>query len=175
MKLVPGQNITLAGDEVVIEINARGHLLHAVALGPSGVAPRQDLVAFYGRQAFGGVRTRVKPDKKLSVEVQPAELPEGVEKVILCLSSWSGFVAAAAEDAITIRDTQGAYQADIPFTGHYERSLVLGEVYRRNGGFRFRVSMQGFMAGIPALNETYRLRLETTPPVRLEEPQVMEV
>lgn len=68
------------------------------------------------------------------------------------------------------RDAQATYQADIPFTGQYERSLVLGEVYRRNGGFRFRVTMQGFMAGIPALNETYGLRLETTRPVRLEGP-----
>ena len=174
MKLVPGQNITIDGDTLDIEIEARGHLLQAVALDHSGKAPRQDLVAFYGRPAFRGVSTRAKPDQKHSVLIQPSLLPEEVDKVVLCLSSWSGFMAAAAEDAMTLRDAQSTYRTDIPFTGQYERSLVLGEVYRRNGGFRFRVTMQGFMAGIPALNETYGLRLETIAPVRLEEPRMVD-
>lgn len=174
MKLVPGQNITLSAQAALIRVKIpqQGYIIHAIALGSDGKAVPAAAAAYYGRTGLPGLTLAKPASAEPVVQVRPEDIPRGTERMLLCLSAWSGFISAAGKDAIEIADDEKAYTADIPFTGEYERSLILGEIYRRKGEIRFKIRMEGFKHGIESLNQTYGLGLETTPPVRLHSPQL---
>ncbi|MCW3782535.1 TerD family protein [Defluviimonas salinarum] len=172
MQLSPGQNVDLPEDEVAILIDrpGAGHVIHAILIDAAGRALSPGRTVFYGNGSASGIRARNLAQGDPEIVVTLSRLPDAASKVLVVLSVHAGSMAALGQGRLSLRSGADEHRFELSFAGFSERSLILGEIYRRGEGFRFRALAQGFMRGIEALNETYGAGLETAAPIMLPEP-----
>lgn len=162
------------------EIDAAAFLLSA----DGRVSGDADMI-FYGQKGDGAVRfERVPgrvPDRDASVfHIKTASLPDRVQRV-----AFSGTIHGARETGmhfgkieglrISVRSAQGDAVAFIPPpASNGETALVIGELYRRGAGWKFKAVGQGFASGLASLASAYGVDVEDTavaPPTPAPKPQ----
>lgn len=83
-----------------------------------------------------------------------AMLPPTVERVVITASiDGDGTMSQLATGHVGLHGAEGEF-ARFAFTGQdfaHEQAVMLGEFYRRDGGWRFMAVAQGFNGGLPAL------------------------
>ncbi|MCA1855553.1 VWA domain-containing protein [Massilia oculi] len=83
-----------------------------------------------------------------------AMLPPTVERVVITASiDGDGTMSQLATGHVGLHGVEGEF-ARFAFTGQdfaHEQAVMLGEFYRRDGGWRFMAVAQGFNGGLPAL------------------------
>ncbi|MBN6547944.1 TerD family protein, partial [Actinacidiphila bryophytorum] len=128
----------------------------ALLLTREGKVRGDDDFVFYNqpRHASGAVRHMGKQGAAGgtvtdAVEVDLAGLEAVVDRVVLAASVDTGTFGALSGLGLRLVDVATSEElAHFDFTAATETALVGGELYRRDGGWRFRAIGQGYAAGL---------------------------
>ncbi|MFE1150368.1 VWA domain-containing protein [Streptomyces albidoflavus] len=164
-----GANLPVDVDRVRLELGrADGPAVSAAALlltGAGRVRSGADLVARDQPGAPGdAVRHVVAPDGAEAVEVDLAALADSTERVALC--AWTGSGSLGRVTGLRLRLVAAGSDtvlARFDMAPRSETALVAGELYRREGRWRFRAVGQGYDQGFSGLAADFGL---TSAPVR---------
>lgn len=173
--LKPGERIDVASATHALTISAR----HADFLSSSIGAVLAPLDA-QGRTLAGfpplvasqqGTRPGLAFRVGQGVELDLPQLPSEVEKVALILYVVGGRATGTSLADLGALSLQlgpdMAFETDLH--QRMESALILCEFYRRGPGWRFAANGQGFIGGIPAINQALGIDL-TVPDAELAEP-----
>lgn len=115
-----------------------------------------------GKRTAGGRVTDT-----LSVDL--ARVESGIERVVLAASADGGTFGQVPDLYIEVTDTAGDAVARFDSPGAtVETAFVLGEFYRRQGGWKFRAVGQGYSSGLEGLATDFGITVDepqhSTPP-----------
>lgn len=102
----------------------------------------------------GGVRSAAAGADKDGFVFELGRLPAGVERVVITASVDGGGTMSQLQSGHLRLASQDGEFARFDFTGRdfaAEQALMLGELYRKDGGWRFMAVGQGFNGGLAAL------------------------
>ncbi|WP_240675282.1 TerD family protein, partial [Streptomyces albidoflavus] len=158
-----GANLPVDVDRVRLELGrADGPAVSAAALlltGAGRVRSGADLVARDQPGAPGdAVRHVVAPDGAEAVEVDLAALADSTERVALC--AWTGSGSLGRVTGLRLRLVAAGSEtvlARFDMAPRSETALVAGELYRREGRWRFRAVGQGYDHGFAGLAADFGL------------------
>src|SRR4051794_30389986 len=125
----------------VPDVDCSALLLHA----DGRVAGDADFV-FYNqpRHPSGSVRHVGKTGTKDTLEVALAPVPLDVQRVVLAASADGGAFGRVPGLRLVLSDLRtGTALAEFPITATDETAMVSGELYRRDGQWRFRAGGRG--------------------------------
>jgi stress response protein SCP2 len=156
-KLIKGQRLVLAAEVVDVPLHARlsaaGAVLDVVCFGvdTDGKLVGEPWMIFFNQPASpcGGVRL----EGNGFVFDLPRLAPSVARVVITASIDGDGAMAQLNECHLSL-SSAGAEIARYAFSGAdftSEKSLMLGELYRRDGSWRFLANGQGFAGGLAAL------------------------
>jgi stress response protein SCP2 len=142
--------------------------LSALLLQGNGrVADDEDFV-FYNQptHASGAVQHAGKQGTADAVEIDLNRLPTTVARVVLAASADGGTFGQVPGLRIVLSDTRtGVPTADFAMTAADETAFVCGELYRRDGGWKFRAVGQGYASGLAGLATDFGISVaDDTPP-----------
>lgn len=132
-------------------------------------------MVFYNQPQGGGGSVRFVPGSgtvRGTFEVDLARLPAGIERVVFCVTIHEarakGQTLALLEGpSLTVAALQGgdtlAYRPDL--VGASETAMTFGELYRRNGQWKFRAVGQGFAGGLAPLARSFGIDVAEDAPV----------
>jgi len=162
---VPGGDLRVvvewAPDAAVGEIDAAAFLL-----GASGKVSGDADMVFYGQPRAGAVRFErqpgLVPGRDASVfHVSPGELPGTVERVAFSATLHEAdakglHFGKVAGLRVSVRAGDGAAVSfELPPATNGETALILGELYRRGGEWKFRAVAAGYAGGLGPLAEGF--------------------
>jgi stress response protein SCP2 len=139
----------------------------ALLLRENGRVASDDDFVFYNqpRHPSGSVRHVGKQGTRDAVEVDLAQLPSEVERVVLAASADGGTFGAVPDLRLAISDlSSGASLAVFAITATEETAMVSGELYRRAGQWKFRAVGQGYASGLAGLATDFGISVEDAPP-----------
>lgn len=161
-ELSRGARLALAQDvaqqELQVSVVGQGVALDFACFGIDGAGKLADdrYMTFFNQPATpcGGVGLRRQGSAVDGFVFRLAVLPPKVERVVITASiDGSGAMSQLAQGHVGLHGAQGEF-ARFSFTGRdfaHEQAVMLGEFYRRDGGWRFMAVGQGFNGGLPAL------------------------
>ncbi|MFG1806459.1 VWA domain-containing protein [Streptomyces sp. NPDC049040] len=115
---------------------------------------RSGAVRHMGKQGGGGTVTD-------AVEVDLAGLEPVIDRVVLAASVDTGTFGALSGLGLRLVDAgSGTELAHFDFVAATETALVGGELYRRDGGWRFRAIGQGYAAGLAGLATDFGITVD---------------
>ncbi|WP_407566187.1 VWA domain-containing protein [Streptomyces sp. 184] len=118
-------------------------------------------VTHLGKQNGGGRYTD-------SVEVLLKSLGPGVERVVLCASADGGTFGQVPGLSLRLLDAgTGGELARFDMEATTETAFVGGELYLRNGRWKFRAVGQGYASGLAGLATDFGISVDDTPPEHL--------
>ncbi len=98
------------------------------------------------------------------IVVDLAALEAAICCVVIAASAGGGTFADVPGLALTLQDAGGAELAEFEISGATtETAFVVGELYRRAGGWKFRAIGQGYAAGLAGLATDYGIRVAEEP------------
>ena len=175
-ELQPGQNRPLGGGRVVVgaageprEEFAAWTQTGAVLLGSDGRArDMADLVSADQPRSRDGAVIFAEPGNEFRIDLDA--VPAAVARIALVLTVKPG---AAPGTTFGVFATIRAWVTDaagkpllvfpLPPTSRGEAAMILAELYRHQGQWKFRAVGQGFAAGLPALAAHFGLRVPESP------------
>ncbi len=115
-----------------------------------------------GKRAAGGLVTD-------TLLVDLARVESGIERVVLAASADGGTFGQVPDLYIEVTDAAGGAVARFDSPGAtVETAFVLGEFYRRQGGWKFRAVGQGYSSGLEGLATDFGITVDepqhTAPP-----------
>ncbi len=125
----------------------------------------EDFVFFnQPRDAAGTVELTADGQCGASLDVQLHRLPAQISKVVVAGSMDAGTFDAVPGLEVTVASRHGRIIARFPVAG-VERvtAVVLGEFYRRDGGWKFRAIGQGWDSGLAGLATHYGVTVDEEP------------
>ncbi len=168
-QLTSGANAPVAGDQVDILITwptAAGSLDTSAFLTADNGKVRSDAdMVFYNQlSAVGGcVRLTEHSRGQARFEVVLSAVPADVARIVFCLTvetpgkAMSAFVGTA----LTLSDNGAAAHRFAPvLAGATEVSMMVAELYRRQGSWKIRAIGQGFRDGLEALATSLGVEIE---------------
>ncbi|MFC1438806.1 VWA domain-containing protein [Streptacidiphilus sp. N1-10] len=168
-ELLPGANVAVPSGSLDLVVRwSCGSVLDAsaVLVGAGGkVRSDADLVFYNQPEAEGGaVRHQGGTPGRQSLLLQPERLPAGVERVVIAATLDDGSFAHVRDLALELHDADGAVAAVFPVrSAGRETLLLLGEVYRRQGGWRLRALGQGYDTGLAGLAADFGVAVDDEP------------
>jgi stress response protein SCP2 len=145
-----------------VEVDASGLLLTS-----SGRVRSDDDFVFYNqpRSADGSVRHTGGAAREDSVEVDLTALPGEIERVVVAASVGSGTFGQIP--GLHLRLTDAASDAEIARfdigDATTETAFLFGELYRRNGQWKFRAVGQGYASGLGGLATDFGISVADEP------------
>ncbi len=174
-ELATGGNAALSSSSpaprvtVTVAWDGPGADASAFVLGPDGrVGSDADMIFFnQPKGAEGAVTAAPQKPGVQEFTVDTGALPATVEKVALTLTTEAGGPFSAMKSVtVTVADAGGATLDYRPETeGRTEAALILGEVYQRQGAWKFRAVGQGFNGGLKPLAEHFGVSVADDAPV----------
>lgn len=154
--LAAGQNVALVGQRLQVDVLAPQVDLSVLLLGAGGRVDRDDDFIFYNhpRSADGSVSVA---GTVASIDI--ASLPQRCERVALVVSA-DGNSRLTDATAVLRQDGGGADLRFGPADARSVSALVWGEVYRRNGAWRFRAVGQGWADGLAGLARDFGVQVD---------------
>jgi len=139
----------------------------ALLLTSSGRVRSDDDFVFYNqpRSADGSVRHTGGPAREDSVEVDLTALPEEIERVVVAASVGSGTFGQIPGAHLRLTDaTSDAEIARFDIgDATTETAFLFGELYRRNGQWKFRAVGQGYASGLGGLATDFGISVAEEP------------
>ncbi|WP_406740492.1 VWA domain-containing protein [Streptomyces atratus] len=139
----------------------------ALLLGSGGRVRSDDDFVFYNqpRHASGAVSHVGKRPGSDSLDVHLAALGPDIERVALCASADGGTFGQVPGLCLRLLDSaSGAELARFGITAATETALVGGELYRRDGGWKFRAVGQGYASGLAGLATDFGISVDEDQP-----------
>lgn len=161
-ELSKGARLPLAADvsEGALQLKLAGQGLSldfaCFAVDASGKLVDDHYMTFFNQPATpcGGVVLQRRGDEVDGFSFRLAMLPAKVERLVVTASiDGGGVMSQLAQGQVGLHGANGAF-ARFAFTGAdfaQEQAVMLGELYRRDGGWRFMAVGQGFNGGLSAL------------------------
>ena len=138
----------------------------ALLLQESGRVLDDGDFVFYNQpqHASGAVRHLGKQGTADAVDVQFAALPPTVERVVLAASADGGVFGQVPGLRLTLSDAvTGTPIAVYDLTTGEETAILSGELYRRNGQWKFRAVGQGYASGLAGLATDFGISVGDDP------------
>ncbi|MFE6666132.1 VWA domain-containing protein [Streptomyces sp. NPDC057697] len=139
----------------------------ALLLTRGGRVRSDDDFVFYNqpRHASGAVRHLGKRPGSDSLEVRLGELGADIERVALCASADGGTFGRVPGLRLRLLDPDsGAELARFDIAAATETALIGGELYRRDGGWKFRAVGQGYASGLAGLATDFGISVDEEQP-----------
>lgn len=143
-----------------VGLHAQGLLVDFACFGLDATGKLSDerYMTFFNQPQTpcGGVEICALPHDAAGFAIKLDQLPAFIDRIVISASTTgAGTLSALTAGHLKIIDNQGECElACFPFTGAdflAEHALMLGEFYRKDGGWRFMVVGQGFNGGLDAL------------------------
>jgi stress response protein SCP2 len=141
-------------------------------VGPDGRVRSDADFVFYNEPRHPSGLARHLPKKRVpdgltdTVEVDLAELDASVDRVVLAASCDGGPFRLVPDLSLSLYDTTGPGHDTalvtfdvVPDTGQ-ETALIVGEVYRRDAGWKFRALGQGYTTGLVGLATAFGIAVD---------------
>ncbi|MFF4011726.1 TerD family protein [Streptomyces sp. NPDC001717] len=180
MALQKGANVPVASTEVRVELGWRGGPgtpdvdVSALLLTPAGKVRSDDDFVFYNQPVHpsGAVRHEGRrQDGTGTIEtigVALATVEQDIGTVVVAASTDRTFGQVSGLFVRVLDAQSGRETARFDATGATsETAFVLGELYRRNGAWKFRAVGQGYASGLAGLATDFGITVDepaTTPP-----------
>lgn len=182
--LMAGGNCVLPGDDFEVRVrwvSAKASLsevdVSAFVLGSTGKVTSDSDMVFYGQTTDSSRAVHLKePNRAGSSGAREALLDVDLRK--LRGESEKVAVTSTLMDAqakgVSFKDLQSLVISihrggtehisfDVPVAGKSEAALIVGELYKRNGQWKFRAVGQGFNGGLKPLAEGFGVSIEAEP------------
>ncbi len=144
----------------------------ALLLGADGDVGSDADFVFYNQPAHasGAVRLVGKtsaPQATDAVDVDLAAVPGTCQRIVLAASCDGGVFGQVPELTLTLLDpASGAPLAVFAMHADAETAFVTGEVYRHDGGWKFRAVGQGYASGLEGLAGDFGITVgRPSPPI----------
>jgi stress response protein SCP2 len=147
----------------------------ALLLGPDGRVRSDADFVFYNEPRHPSGLARHLPKQRVAegltdtVEVDLAALDAGVDRVVIAASCDGGAFRMVRDLCVLLYDTSGPRHAPLvtfdvrPDTGD-ETALNCGELYRKDGGWKFRAVGQGYATGLVGLATEFGITVDDVEP-----------
>jgi Uncharacterized proteins involved in stress response, homologs of TerZ and putative cAMP-binding protein CABP1 len=142
----------------------------AFLLGADGKVRSDDDMVFYGQPASpdGNVRFSATGPSASRFEIDLDRIPAQVERIAVCATIHEGAAKGQNFGALSGFDLVVAGSGEplsfsMPTSGATQVAMTVGELYRRNGAWKFRAVGQGFDGGLAPLARGYGVTVEDTP------------
>ncbi|MER5748107.1 VWA domain-containing protein [Streptomyces sp. NPDC002225] len=171
--LSKGANIpvTATATRAVLEWSAGGGVpdvdASALLLGRDGRVRSDGDFVFYNqpRHASGAVRHAGKRPGADTLDADLSALEPEIDRVVLCASADGGTFGQVPGLRLRLLDAaSGAELARFEIAAATETALVGGELYRRDGGWKFRAVGQGYASGLAGLATDFGISVDDAPP-----------
>ncbi|MFA3877208.1 VWA domain-containing protein [Streptomyces sp. MMCC 100] len=125
-------------------------------------------VRHLGKRGGPGADAGVTRD---AVEVDLRSVETAVERIVLCASADGGTFGRVPGLSLRMLDTRTDTElARFDITAGPETALVGGELYRRQGKWKFRAVGQGYAAGLAGLATDFGITVDDAPPAAAPAP-----
>lgn len=168
VQLIAGANAPVPKETLSIEVKLNPNQLAGVEVDISaflltaqGKVRGDDDMVFYGqpRPGNGAVALKSNTAGRAEFEVNLNSLPSAIEKVAFTATIHENrqTFGAFQELTVTLKNAaqQAIIEAKLPAAGMKESALILGELYLRQGQWKFRAVGQGFAGGLKPLAEHF--------------------
>lgn len=179
--LVPGGNAPIPNGELTVTVNyspiAGADIdVSAFQLTANGKVRGDNDMCFYGQPSVSGGALRLTDSSagRAVFKFDPSSIEAVIEKI--------GFTATIYENrskftscstlSLNVVGASGGEPIDAPIAtnGMQETALILGEFYRRNGQWKFRLVAQGFAGGLEPLAKNFGVEVAAPVPVPVPVP-----
>ena len=176
-ELQPGQNRLLGGGRIAVGVSgepsdefAAKTQLGAALLDSAGrVRDTDDLISAEQPRSRDGSVTFSGFPGELRIDLDA--VPEAIARIAIVLTVKPGFAPATTFGVFSavrawLADAAGKLPLvfSLPPASRGETALIMAELYRHQGQWKFRAVGQGFSAGLPALAAHFGLHLPEPPP-----------
>ncbi|MFJ7767682.1 VWA domain-containing protein [Streptomyces sp. NPDC097107] len=121
-----------------------------------------DAVRYLGKQGGSGAGAGVTTD---AVEVDLRSVEPAVDRIVLCASADSGTFGQVPGLSLRLLDTGTRTElARFDMAAGTETALVGGELYRRQGKWKFRAVGQGYASGLAGVATDFGITVDDAPP-----------
>ncbi|WP_217163127.1 VWA domain-containing protein [Streptomyces sp. AC512_CC834] len=125
-------------------------------------------VGHLGKRGGSGADAGVTTD---AVEVDLRSVEPAVERIVLCASADGGTFGQVPGLSLRLLDAgAGTELARFDMTAGTETALVGGELYRRQGKWKFRAVGQGYASGLAGLATDFGISVDDAPPAAAAPP-----
>ncbi|PHM47534.1 TerD family protein [Xenorhabdus miraniensis] len=159
MNLTPGGNAPVANQTLTVRVLSGSAVdVSAFRLYADGKVKGDPDMVFYGQPVNNDNSIRLAGGNiNTSFFVNLPALGQDVQKVAFT-ATCDGNQTISSLRSLTIRvelNSSVILQGDVEIQGRPEAALILGELYRRNGEWKFRFIAQGFNGGLKPLAEHF--------------------
>jgi tellurite resistance protein TerA len=173
MELQRGANVAVGSGPVTIAVDTAGMAtdVSAYLLGENGKVRGDYDMIFYNQASGGdgGIRYTAAAGAGGRFEVDLARLPNAISRIVFCVtadpSGGGRTLAALSRAAIAVEgptgDVRVVFKPDLQ--GATEAAMTFGELYRRNGEWKFRAVGQGFNGGLGPLARSFGIDVADEP------------
>jgi tellurite resistance protein TerA len=182
--LVAGGNAPVSADNLIVEVLLSPTQLTGVEvdisaflLTSSGKVRGDDDMVFYGqpRPGNGAVSLNSNSAGRAEFGINLKALPTGIEKIAFTATIHENRQTFGAFQTlkVTLKNStqQALIETILPATGMKESALILGELYLRQGQWKFRSVGQGFAGGLKPLAEHFGVDISEPTPAPAPQPQ----
>lgn len=188
MTLVPGANHPIPIENITITVQLFPSMvsgaevdISAFLLTAGGKVRGDGDMVFYGQPSpgKGDVALSGSGTGNATFTLNLTRLDADIEKIAFTATIHENKKTFAAFTHLTVnvQDSQGKklLEAILPATGMIESALILGEVYLRQGQWKFRAVGQGFAGGLQPLAEHFGIKISPAPIAALPIPHLNPV
>lgn len=164
--LTPGANTAVASDQLMVRVSAsKAADVSSFRLYEGGKVRADDDMIFYGQKANGDQTVRlIKEGPVTEFDIDLRKLQASVEKIAFSITVDNGTVSALDSLSISLHwDNAEQVSGPVKIQGT-ETALILGELYKRNGAWKFRLICQGFNGGLQPLAEHFGVDIDEPEP-----------
>jgi tellurite resistance protein TerA len=131
-------------------------------------------MVFYNqtRSPCGCIEMRAPGQDQGGFRIRPLEIPNLIERLVVVASVDEGRMSSMTSGYLRILDGE-TEKAKFSFSGSDfgdERAIMLGEFYRKDGGWRFSATAQGFNGGLDTLVKHFGGQLADEKPKQPPQP-----
>ena len=169
--IAKGANTSLPGGvgRVLVALGWSGGVdldASALLLTASGKVRNDEDFVFYNqpRSVDGAVVHQGKQGTRDSLQIDLAALPAEIETVAVAASTDGSPIGQATGLHLLVSDASGAELVRFDITdATSETAFVFGELYRRQGAWKFRAVGQGWSSGLAGLATDYGISVDDEP------------
>lgn len=164
ISLVPGQNFVIDQDNLTVEIKSAAPAdfsAFRLYVDTNLTKVDEDFV-FYGQPKIQDQSILLNySEKSAAFKVNLNKLAQDISRVAFCVTSNSLPISRLGELSLNIRHNDLTLRRCIVpnMSSRKELALILGELYRYGGQWKFRFVAQGFIGGLAALAEHFGVDL----------------
>ncbi len=156
--LVPGQNCAVPADTLSVAVRAGAAAdFSAFRLFAGGKTRKDADFVFYGQKTNDDGTVELSQESAAAMfRVALPRLAPDVEKIVLAVTSdYPSLASLGFLELDILQGSASLARCRLETAARDEAALILGEFYRRNGQWKFRLVAQGFRGGLRPLAEAY--------------------